>query len=70
MLIYDSLAASYLRYSIAAWGNTTQTVLERLQSAQNKIIRYLTYSPPMTNVADKYKSLKIMDRGLPIIMQG
>ena len=61
MLIYDSLAASYLRYSIAAWGNTTQTVLGRLQSAQNKIIRYLTYSPPMTNVVDKYKSLKIMD---------
>ena len=61
MLIYDSLAASYLRYSIAAWGNTTQTVLSRLQSAQNKIIRYLTYSPPMTNVSDKYKSLKIMD---------
>ena len=58
MLLYDSLAASYLRYSIAAWGNTTQTVLGRLQSAQNKIIRYLTYSPPMTNV-DKYKSLKI-----------
>ena len=61
MLIYDSLAASYLRYSIPAWGNTTQTVLGRLQSAQNKIIRYLTYLPPMTNVSDKYKSLKIMD---------
>ena len=28
---------------------------------QHKIIRYLTYSPPMTNVSDKYKSLKIMD---------
>ena len=35
MLLYDSLAASYLRYSIAAWGNTTQTVLARLQTAQN-----------------------------------
>ena len=61
MLIYDSLAASYLRYSISAWGNTTQTLLARLQSAQNKIVCYLTYSPPMTNVSDKYKSLKIKD---------
>ena len=60
-MIYNSLAASYLRYSMPAWGNTTQNLLTRLQSAQNKIIRYLTYSPPMTNVSDKYKSLKIMD---------
>ena len=61
MLIYDSLAASYLRYSISAWGNTTQSLLARLKSAQNKIIRYMTFSPPMSNVEDKYKSLKILD---------
>ncbi len=61
MLIYESLVASYLRYGIPAWGNTTHSLLNRLQAAQNKVIRYLTYSPPMTNVDDKYVSLKVMD---------
>ena len=61
MLIYNSLAASYLRYGIPAWGGTTATSLKKLQSAQNKIIRYMTNSPPMTNVSDKYHDLRIMN---------
>ena len=46
MQIYNSLVASYIRYSIPAWGNTTQSILNRLQSAQNIIIAqsYILYN--------------------------
>ena len=53
--------ASYLRYGIPAWGGTSQTQINKLQVAQNKIIRYLTHSPPMTNVHSKYNELRIMN---------
>ena len=61
ILIYNSLVVSHLQYSISAWGNTTQALLTKLQSVQNRIIRYLTYSPPLTNVNDKYKTLKLLN---------
>jgi len=61
MLIYNSLVASYLRYVLPAWGGATATSLKRLQCAQNKIIRFLTHSPPMTNVSNKYHELRIMN---------
>ena len=59
-LIYHSLAGSYLQYGIAAWSNCSSTMLNKLQSMQNKIIRYMTYSQPDANVDHHYKSLKIL----------
>ena len=59
-LIYNSLAGSYLQYGIAAWGHCSTTVLNRLQAIQNKIIRYMTYSQPQSNVDAHYKDLKIL----------
>ena len=61
LLIYNSLGSSYLRYALMAWGTVRNTALRKLQTLQNKIIRYMTYSPLMTNVTPKYKTLKIMN---------
>ena len=59
-MIYNSLAGSYLQYGIAAWGNCSQTMLNKLQALQNKIVRYMTNSPPNSNVDEQYKTLKIL----------
>ncbi len=60
IMLYDSLAASYLRYSTPAWGNATSTSLSKLQAMQNKIIRYMTYSPTSANMNQLYKKLNIL----------
>ena len=60
LLVYNTLAASYLQYSITAWGTCSSTILNKLQSIQNRMIRYMTYSPPHVNLDAKYKTLKIM----------
>ena len=46
--------------SIAAWGHCPSTIMNKLQALQNKIIRYMTYSPPQSNVDAYYQSLKIL----------
>ena len=60
-MIYNLLAGSYLNYGIVAWGAAAPTSLQRLRVLQNKIIRYMTFLPPRTNVDDKYKSLGILN---------
>ena len=60
LLVYNTLVSSYLQYSIPAWGRCPSTALTKLQFLQNRIIRYMTFSPPQTNVDLKYKSLKIL----------
>ena len=56
-LVYNSLAGSYLQYGIAAWGHCSSTMMNKLQALQNKIVRYMTYSPPQSNVDAHYQSL-------------
>ena len=60
LLVYETLAKSYLQYGITAWGSCAPTTLNRLQTIQNRIIRNMTYSPPRTNLDSKYKTFKIM----------
>ena len=60
LLVYNALVASYLQYSITAWGTCSSTVLSRLQNLQDRIVRYMTYSPPHSNLDLKYKTLKIL----------
>ena len=38
ILIYNSLAGSYLNYGILAWGSATQTSLHKIKTLQNRII--------------------------------
>ena len=60
LLIYNSLAGSYLNYGIAAWSVCSLTMMNRLQAMQNKILRYMTYSPPHTGVHSKYQTFNIL----------
>ena len=60
MTIYESLAASYLRYSTPAWGNATSTTLDKLQTMQNKIIRYMTFSSQEANMDQLYNKFNIL----------
>ena len=43
-----------------AWGSTTPTTLHKLRAVQNRLIRYITFSPPRTNVDHLYKNLNIL----------
>ena len=51
-LIYNSLAASYLSYGITAWGACPKTTLNKVQTSQNKIIRYMYSIDNYTSVTD------------------
>ena len=59
LLIYNSLGSSYLRYALMAWGTVRNTALRKLQTLQNKIIRYMTHSPLMTNVTQIKKRSRL-----------
>ena len=60
IMVYNSLAGSYLNYGITAWGSTTQTSLCKVKTLQNRLLRYINFSPPRTNVDHLYQSYNIM----------
>ena len=60
LMLYNSLAVSYIRYGITSWGVANKTALKKLQVMQDKILRYITFSP-LSNIDHVYQSLKIMD---------
>ena len=60
IMVYNSLAGSYLNYGITSWGSAAPTALNKLKVMQNRLIRYITFSPPQTNVDHKFKSLNIL----------
>ena len=60
IMVYNSLAGSYLNYGIISWGSATLSTLNKLKTLQNRLIRYITFSPPRSNVNHKYKSLNIL----------
>ena len=60
IMVYNSLAGSYLNYGITSWGAATLTALKKLKTLQNRLVRYITFTPPRTNVDHKFKSLNIL----------
>ena len=60
ILVYNSLAGSYLNYGITSWGSAAPSALNKLKIMQNRLVRYITFSPPQTNVDHKFKSLNIL----------
>ena len=69
MLIYNSLFDSRLRYGILAWGTTSEQKLSKLRSLQNRVVRFITFSPFRTSVAPLYASLKILPLNEMLFMQ-
>ena len=59
-MVYNSLVGSHLNYGALVWGTAKQFFLKKLQVAQNKLIRLMTFSEPMQNVDHQYTSLKIL----------
>ena len=60
MLLYHALVETYLRYGIVSWGSAKTSALAKLQNIQNKVVRYITHSPPHTNINNSYKQLGIL----------
>ena len=60
LLLYHSIAATYLRSGIASWGGAGATALGKLQRLQNKIVRYMTFSGRTENVTTEYKNMNIL----------
>ena len=60
LLLYHSLVATYLRYGIASWGSAKTTALGKLRSLQNKILRYMTYTPQDSDVSGQYIQLNLL----------
>ena len=60
-LIYNSLDGSYLSYGILAWGNCASSTLIKLQSLQNKILRYMTFTDSFTSIKPAYKNRKVLN---------
>ena len=60
LLLYNSLVDTYLRYGITSWGSAKTTALAKLQNFQNKIVRYITHSSPLTDVTPHFKRLNIL----------
>ena len=59
-MVYNSLVGSHLNYGILIWGTAKQLFLRKLQIAQNKLIRLMTFSDPMQNVDHHFTALKIL----------
>ena len=60
LMVYNGLVGSHLTYGILVWGTAKQYFLQKLQTAQNKIIRLMTFSDPMQSVDDQYANLEIL----------
>ena len=60
LLLYHSLVGTYLHYGIGSWGSAKSSTLSKLQSLQDKVVRYITHSSPYANITSKYKKLNIL----------
>ena len=60
LLLYHSLVATHLRYGIASWGSAKTTALGKLKNLQNKIVRYMTFTPRDTAVSTQFTKLKLL----------
>ena len=60
LLLYHSLVATHLRYGIASWGSAKTTALGKLRSLQNKILRYMTFTPYDIDVSNQFTKLSLL----------
>ena len=59
--IYYSLTYPYLHYGIMSWGNTCPGRLTKVQTKQNKCIRYIFFSHNRESSASYFKLLDILN---------
>lgn len=60
-LIYHANISSILNYLAAFWGQARKQDIEKLQVAQNKLLKILFQKNPRTHTEDLYKELKLLN---------
>ena len=62
MKLYYSFVFPYLKYGIIAWGNSRKTLLQKVQVAQNKILRFINFKclKDCVKMSTLYKDMKIL----------
>ena len=60
MLIYNSLFDSRLRYAILGWGTACEQEISKLRVLQNRVVRFINFSPFRTSMSPLYSNLRIL----------
>ena len=60
LTLYFSLILPYLNYGILAWGNTHQTLLDKLLLLQKKALRIICRVPPRSHSDPLFTKLRIL----------
>ena len=69
MLIYNSLIESRLRYGILSWSTASNQLLDRLKVLQNKVLRFIDFSPIGTTILPIYAQFKVLPLNYLIDLQ-
>ena len=67
MLVYHSLVGSKLRYGLICWGTAKKFLLDKVNTAHNKIITYMTFSKRCSEMWPLFCRLKVLP--LPIMIK-
>ena len=60
-MVYYGIFASILNYGSLIWGQHSR-IVNRLQTIQNKAIRYMTFKPKRTTALPLFKKCEILNR--------
>ena len=60
MLVYHALVGSKLRYGLVCWATASQSLLDKINVAHNKIITYMTFSKRCSRMWPLYCQLKVL----------
>ena len=60
MLIYHALVGQKLRYGLICWATAPKFLLDKVDVAHNKIVRYLTFSKACSRAWPLYSKLNIL----------
>ena len=59
-IIYNSLVESHIRYGVLGWGTACKSYIRKLEVAQNKALRCITYLNRRTRLVPLYKSNNVL----------
>ena len=60
MLIYHALVGQKLRYGLICWATAPKFLLDKVDVAHNKVIRYLTFSKACSRAWPLYRKLNVL----------
>ena len=61
MFLYHGLVSSHLSYATVAWGTANKTLINKLQIAQNRVVRNITFTNRYTALKPLYNSLSLLN---------